>query len=386
MKKYIKTTIIVVVSLIAFLLVGVLGYGAYILISYNRIGDQTLEVTHNSTLETININEEYSCITYNLGFGAYSQDFTFFMDTGYDKNNQKTQGYYGKAKSKEEVLFNINGAIDSVLTADVDFIFFQEVDTNSTRSYHVNEYEMITEKFLNYDHSFAINFHSAYLPYPLYDMHGKSNSGIATFSKYSIQEAYRKEYTIAKDLSKLFDLDRCFSYSIVKVENGKNLYLVNSHMSAYDEGGKIRQKQLDELNAFLTMCAQNQDYVIVGGDFNHDLLTYNPQFNYDKINNRAFNMTLKSPDWISFFFDENQKSPLVDNYQVIAADNWPSCRNNDIEWDEEETFVCCVDGFIVSNNIEVLVNKNIKTGLGNKNIAGFAFSDHEPAYLSFKLK
>ncbi len=386
MKKYIKTTIIVVVSLIAFLLVGVLGYGAYILISYNRIGDQTLEVTHNSTLETININEEYSCITYNLGFGAYSQDFTFFMDTGYDKNNQKTQGYYGKAKSKEEVLFNINGAIDSVLTADVDFIFFQEVDTNSTRSYHVNEYEMITKKFLNYDHSFAINFHSAYLPYPLYDMHGKSNSGIATFSKYSIQEAYRKEYTIAKDLSKLFDLDRCFSYSIVKVENGKNLYLVNSHMSAYDEGGKIRQKQLDELNAFLTMCAQNQDYVIVGGDFNHDLLTYNPQFNYDKINNRAFNMTLKSPDWISFFFDENQKSPLVDNYQVIAADNWPSCRNNDIEWDEEETFVCCVDGFIVSNNIEVLVNKNIKTGLGNKNIAGFAFSDHEPAYLSFKLK
>lgn len=138
MKKYIKTTIIVVVSLIVFLLVGVLGYGAYILISYNRIGDQTLEVTHNSTLETININEEYSCITYNLGFGAYSQDFTFFMDTGYDKNNQKTQGYYGKAKSKEEVLFNINGAIDSVLTADVDFIFFQEVDTNSTRSYHVN--------------------------------------------------------------------------------------------------------------------------------------------------------------------------------------------------------------------------------------------------------
>ena len=282
MKKYIKTTIIVVVSLIAFLLVGVLGYGAYILISYNRIGDQTLEVIHNSTLETININEEYSCITYNLGFGAYSQDFTFFMDTGYDKNNQKTQGYYGKAKSKEEVLFNINGAIDSVLTADVDFIFFQEVDTNSTRSYHVNEYEMIKEKFLNYDHSFAINFHSAYLPYPLYDMHGKSNSGIATFSKYSIQEAYRKEYTIAKDLSKLFDLDRCFSYSIVKVENGKNLYLVNSHMSAYDEGGKIRQKQLGELNAFLTMCAQNQDYVIVGGDFNHDLLTYNPQFNYDK--------------------------------------------------------------------------------------------------------
>ena len=245
---------------------------------------------------------------------------------------------------------------------------------------------MITEKFLNYDHSFAINFHGAYLPYPLYDMHGKSNSGIATFSKYSIQKAYRKEYTIAKDLSKLFDLDRCFSYSIVKVENGKNLYLVNSHMSAYDEGGKIRQKQLDELNAFLTMCAQNQDYVIVGGDFNHDLLTYNPQFNYDKIINRAFNMTLKSPDWIAFFFDENQKSPLVDNYQVIAADNWPSCRNNDIEWDEEETFVCCVDGFIVSDNIEVLVNKNIKTGLGNKNIAGFAFSDHEKENISFKLK
>lgn len=385
MKKPLKITLITVASLIGALVVGALGYVGYIYFSYYRIGDIDLNIDHKSSLDNISTNTTYKVMTYNIGFGAYSQDFTFFMDSGYDDEGNPTIGYYSKAKSKEEVEFNINGAIETTKSLNPDFVLFQEVDVSSTRSFYLNQHQMIVDNYEQYDNVFANNFHTAYLPYPLYDMHGAVEAGLTTLSKYKIDQAERKQYTVSSSLSKFFDLDRCFSVSKIKVNEDKNLYLVNSHMSAYDEGGVIREKQMEELNQFLSSCKENNDYVIVGGDFNHDLLTNNPDFNYDA-NNRPFSMTKKTPDWVSYFFNDGKKSPLIDGYKVFASDNEPTCRNNDIEWEENKTFVCVVDGFIVSNNINVIKTENIATNNGNKGLNGFAYSDHQPVYLEFQLE
>ena len=361
------------------------GYVGYILLSYYRIGNKPLAVDSRSSLVEVKTDEVYKALSYNLGFGAYSQDFTFFLDTGYDDEGKATCGYYSTAKSKSDVEFNISGALTTAKNSEADFIFFQEVDTNSTRSYHINQDKKVMEQFSDYDHVFAKNFHSAFLPYPLYDMHGSVNAGLATVSKYKIVSAERRQYTISDSLSKLFDLDRCFSVQQINVNNGKSLYIVNSHMSAYDEGGKIRAKQIEELNAFLQENKDHNDYVLIGGDFNHDLITYNPNYTYNEDTHRAFNMTKKSPDWVNYFFDKEGKSPLISGYQVIASDNYPTCRNNDIEWEPGKNFVCTIDGFIVSDNIEVISHENIQTKQGKKGFDGFAFSDHDPASISFKL-
>ena len=380
MKKIINTILL-------FILVLVLGAGSYcgyIIFSYKRIGDVSLDVDSKASKNVLSLDETYNMATYNIGFGAYSQDYTFFLDTGYDINEEETCGYYSTARSKEEVNFNVNGAINTVKSLDLDFVLLQEVDVKSTRSYKINQNEMFKEALSEYDNTFAINFDTAYLPYPLYDMHGKSLAGLSTFSRYSIKEANRYEYTISDSLSKLFDIDRCFSVSNVKVENGKTLYVINSHMSAYDKGGVIRQTQIQELNDFISNCLNEGNYVIVGGDFNHDLLTNNPEFNYD-MNNRPFENKLKDPDWLSAYFDENKKSPLVDGFRVVASDNVPTCRNNDIEWDPSLTFKCVVDGFVVSNNIEIVTHYNVETKDGKLGLDGFSYSDHEPAYIEFKL-
>ena len=383
MKKIIKKVLICLLCTLLVVIIIAGGYVGYILISYHRIGDVQLEVTKNSNLESVNINEEYSITTYNIGFGAYSQDYTFFLDTGYDIDGNETVGKSGKANSKDEVLFNTTGSINTMKSLNSDFILLQEVDIKSTRSYKVNQNQMFLDSFNTYDNAFACNFDSAFLPYPLHDMHGKSLAGLSTFSKYKIQNAFRKEYTISDSLSKLFDLDRCFSVQTIKVSNGKNLYIVNSHMSAYDKGGVIREKQIKELNDFLD--SKKDEYVIVGGDFNHDLLTNNPEFEYTSIN-RPFNNVLKDPDWVASYFTDEKKSPLSNGYKVVASDNVPTCRNNDIKWDPTLTYKCVVDGFIVSNNIEIINHYNVLTKNGNLNIDGFAYSDHQPAYMSFKLK
>ena len=126
-RKIILTSIISVIS--AFLLF-VICYVGYILISYYRIEDNfVLEIDSASTLDAVNTNEEYSISTYNIGFGAYSQDYTFFLDSGYNADGKEVTGYYSTARSKEEVLFNTNGAIDTIKTlndANINYFGFEE--------------------------------------------------------------------------------------------------------------------------------------------------------------------------------------------------------------------------------------------------------------------
>ena len=383
-KKIVGKTFGIVGMVLGSVVVTVIGYVGYVILSYNRIGNIDLKVERKSTLDKVTVGENYKIYSHNIGFGAYSQDYTFFMDDGYDENGNYRIGYYSTAKSKETVEFNTDGAIKTAKEANADFYCFQEVDTNSTRSYHVNQDRRIDDTFVSYDHIHAVNFHTAFLPYPLYDMHGTVNAGLTTMSKYQVQAAQRKQYTVSDSLSKLFDLDRCFSVCEIDVTNGKKLYICNSHMSAYDEGGVIRGKQVEELNAFLKEKKNNGDYVVIGGDWNHDLLRYNPNFSYTD-ENKPFGVTLKDPDWVAQFYDKNGKCPLIDGFKVVASDNTPTCRNNDIEWEPGKTYVCCIDGFIVSDNVLVTEHYNIQTKNGNKGLDGFAFSDHDPAYMEFEL-
>ena len=47
------------------------------------------------------------------------------------------------AKSKKSVISTVNGAGELVKSYDPDFALIEEVDLNSTRSYHVNEYSLL---------------------------------------------------------------------------------------------------------------------------------------------------------------------------------------------------------------------------------------------------
>lgn len=376
-----------ILCLIGILVLVVGGYVGYVLIQYYRIDDnQTLKVENNVS-NKVELNTEYSISTYNIGFGAYNQDYTFFMDTGIMSDGTVVSGEHATAVSKDIVLEDTNGAINTIKTFNPDFALFQEVDTESSRSYNVNQYQMIKNEFNTYTSTFAVNFHSAYLLYPFNDPIGQIDSGIATMSKYSIESSSRKSFTITDNMiNKLFDLDRCFSVSYLPIkDSNKYLVLMNIHMSAYDEGGVIRAKQMEELNTFMLNEYNKGNYIVAGGDFNHDLLTNNPDYNYS-IANIPFNdnFTQLTPPWLSFLFDNNGKSPINDKFSVIAADNSPTCRDADIKWIPGTTYVSVIDGFIVSDNVEVTHKANLQT-FTNKAM-GFAYSDHEPATMKFILK
>ena len=77
-KKVLKT----IGVLLGFIVVIVLGYIIYLYASYHRIEDnKSLSVeSHTETKQTLTTGKQYSAITYNIGFGAYTPEFSFFMD------------------------------------------------------------------------------------------------------------------------------------------------------------------------------------------------------------------------------------------------------------------------------------------------------------------
>lgn len=79
------------------------------------------------------------------------------------------------------------------------------------------------------------------LAWPLYDPHGSVQSGLLSMSKYHMQSAIRRKFPVSSAfISKFTDLDRCFTVMHYPIKGGKELIVINSHMSAYDRGGKIR--------------------------------------------------------------------------------------------------------------------------------------------------
>ena len=174
----------------------------------------------------------------------------------------------------------------------------------------------------------------------------------------------RRQYPVDTGFGKYFDLDRCFVMSSIPLSNGKSLTLINSHMSAYDEGGKIREQQLALLNRVLAEEAEKGNYVVVGGDFNHDIA--------DSIN--LFTTGQKVPEWVFKLTNDD----LASGYKFATANNVPTCRSTDMPYTKDVNYTVVVDGFIVSSNIEVKWVRNIDTD--------FMYSDHNPVKLKFVLK
>lgn len=355
-----------ILGILLLLIAAVAAYVIYMQIQYYRIADFTEISTENPKQEKVKEGEAYRIMTYNIGFGAYSDDYSFFMDTGEMLDGTKTAGKHARALSEEAELANTKGSMELLKSQNVDFIFTQEVDEKATRSYQVNQREILTEGLPDYSTVFANNFHSAYLLYPFNEPHGAVQAGMLTFSKYQISENIRRQFPVSGAfITKFTDLDRCFLVSRLPVEGGKELVLIQVHLSAYDKGGTIRAKQLELLNQVLAEEREKGNYVIAGGDFNHDIA--------DSMD--TFPSGQKVPEWVY----QLQEDDLSDGYRFVKAENSeevPTCRGADIPYEKGVTYTVIVDGFIVSDNVEALA-ENID--------AGFKYSDHNPVVMTFVL-
>ena len=275
----------------------------------------------------------FSITSFNLGYGGLDKNEHFFMDGGSNS----------RASSKEKVEENMMAIGDFLKTTDSDFYFLQEVDRDSTRSFHINEEDYLMEKLPQYSSTFAQNYLVKWVPVPITKPHGSVDSGLVTLAKYQIDES--KRFSLKGQESwprQLFELDRSMLEQRIPLSNGKELVLINAHLSAYDKGGKVRKQQLGFIEDYLTDEFEKGNYIIIGGDWNHSIPTTDPTI---------FPTTETWPDWLQMIPDDF----LSEGFQWVADRTVPTSRT-------------IAKSYVEGHSL------------------GFEHSDHNPVTAKFKLK
>ena len=357
MKKAIKVICIVLAAVVLI----AAGYFAYVFLAFHRIGDQPLSVGGAAGGGALATGTDYRIVSYNIGFGAYEADYGFFMDGG-------TQSW---AWSRERLDANLKNIAGFLQAQDADLTIVQEVDIGATRSYHFDERQyLIPALGQTGAWVFAQNYDSPFLMYPLTQPHGASKAGLMTFTKTApITAAQRVELPIENGVTKLLDLDRCYSKSRIPVEGGGELVLYNLHLSAYTSDGLIANEQLKLLLDDIEGEYAAGNWCVAGGDFNKDLLGDSSVY-FGKAD-KEYTWAQPIPAEVFDGHHVELVAPLDEQAPV------PSCRNADGPYHPGQ-FVLTIDGFLVSENVRVVSAEVFDTG--------FAWSDHNPVGMTFALE
>ena len=401
------------------LLLIVAAYVIYVFVSYHRLPDNIELDPLPNPISYMSMDRQppeqifiepgeqtYTIMTYNIGFGAYTPDYSFFMDGG----------KYSWARSKEGLTENLKNIGMMVRDIDPDFVLMQEVDEDGTRTYHFNEMSYMCTLLDYFQHVYARNFDSPFLFWPLLEPHGANKSGILTLSKAYIQSALRRSLPVADSFSKIVDYDRCYSISRIPLDktsaimylsqarpdsDAKELVIFNVHLSAYSTES-VREAQLSMLFEDMQKEYGKGNYVICGGDFNHNLRKngegsenapgWAQPFPREAIP-RTFSLGTEFPLSRIVTHDrattEQEKEYMARqgliHEKLEAQGKWPavinidhnSCRDANEPYDPNTTFTVLADGFIVSDNIEVIRYESMDLQ--------YAYSDHDPVIMEFRL-
>lgn len=279
---------------------------------------------------------------------------------GMDKNEGSD------SDNKKSIDANLKGITDFIASQKTDFILLQEVDKKATRSSYTDEPMYLTEALAGYVSTYAYNYKVIWIPVPLKKQTGYIESGMSTFSKYLINVTSRYKYPgQEKWPGYLISNEPCFIEARIPADNGKELIIVNSHISDADKSGGVRKHQLDYLKKYITNEYKKGNYVIVGGNWSYFLPRTDPNL---------FRTVESCPEWL-----EKMPEDFTPSGFTWAVDKTvPSIRSNQNPYEKNINFTAVTDGFLVSDNIQ--------TESVNNSDLGFKYSDHNPAKAVFLLK
>ena len=157
-------------------------------------------------------------------------------------------------------------------------------------------------------------------------------------------------------------LDRCFLVNRYKVDGNKELVLINTHNSAYDDGS-LRKMQMNYLRRFLLEEYLQGHYVIVGGDWNQSPPGFTPEYKKD-------------------IFDDQDFTPIPADYLPegwawVYDDTEPTNRRVMIPYQQGTTPTTVIDFYLLSPNIRLISVNTVDLD--------FAVSDHQPVRMKVQL-
>lgn len=300
------------------------------------------------------IDSSLNIMIWNIGYAGLGKESDFFYDGGTTVR-----------MDEPTVMKNLQGALRTITAQDsIDVFLLQEVDTCSSRSYGVDQYEMFGKNLPDYNSSFALNYTVGFVPIPLTDPMGKVQAGLATYSKMQPSECVRYQYPSKYAWpNRIYFLDRCCMLSRFQTANGNDLVLINTHNSAYDDG-TLKKAEMGYLKELVLAEYEKGNYVIVGGDWNQgppemDMAGFFPA----GVDKREVGSTVPSD--------------FLPNWNWVYDSTVPTNRSLQKPFNPDSTRQQLIDYFLISPNLSSVSCKTIDQK--------FDFSDHQAMVMKVTL-
>jgi endonuclease/exonuclease/phosphatase family metal-dependent hydrolase len=349
-----------------FVILGLLAFAALIVwLSLNEYRPAALEqvpVTGNA-LALVPLGQSLELYSWNIGYAALDAAQDFFMDGG-----------KGVRPASPAVVEKNLWAIQSFLAGTAaDFVFLQEVDRGSRRSWGIDEAGYFAGTWKG-SAAYAPNYRCPFVPYPVFRFMGQVESGLVTLNTFSAApQAERVALPAAFNWPmRLVQLKRCLLVERLPVQDGngavisgKELVLINFHLEAYDSGeGKEAQTRV--LLEFLKSEYEKGNYCVAGGDFNQNFPGAEEKY--------------PVKDEKAGFIPGKIDPSTLEGWTFAADISSPSSRLLDKPYngDRNAGQFYVIDGFITAPNVTIESVQTVDVDFKN--------SDHNPVKLTFSLR
>jgi len=298
---------------------------------------------------------EFTLLSWNIGYAGLSREMNSFNDGG--KMVKPTLEIYQKS---------LNGILNTLVKYSyVDFMFLQEVDVLSNRSYYSNQKDFITDFLPDFASAFTVNYDAKYVLMPFYNPMGRVKAGLQTLTKYKPTEIHRHAYSAHFEWpKKLLMPARCFLTTKYMLENGKQLIVVNTNHSTFDYS-LMCKNEMAELKDYVTGEYHKGNYIIAGGDWNNNPPGFKKVQSFK--NNKIF-----YPD------REIPADFIPTGWKWVYDSGIPTKRKVNEAYNPKTTKSTVIDFYLISPNIESLSIRTLDLN--------FEFSDHNPVLINIQLK
>jgi endonuclease/exonuclease/phosphatase family metal-dependent hydrolase len=288
-------------------------------------------------------------LSWNIGYAGMGEDSDFLFDNGSQL----------RPPSKLSVTKNLEGITQYLQSNPFDIVMLQEIPYASWNNYNVNVYPYLKNNLDMYQWTYSDDLYTKLLP-----SFTALRIGNSTASRIKIEDATSIALTREPGYF-LYFFKKDYRMHITHIEHaGAQWSIINVHLSAFDDDSvSIREAQLKEIISFAQEEKEKGYHVIVGGDWNLELV----QTDFG-----PYTTSKEDQFWIRSL----PEFAKIDGWKWVADPSTPSVRTAEKPFVKGENYTLVIDGFFISDTIDVV---DVHT-----QDLSFKVTDHQPVTLLVK--
>ncbi len=288
-------------------------------------------------------------VTWNVGYGSLGAGADFVADGGRSV----------RALDRRSITAAVDAIGETLGRLDADLVLLQEIAAASFATRGVDVKAGTLRALNGYGIAYWEDFATRMLPPPFNLSNGMMTLARIAALRCTVQPLPQEPGFRFGILKKNYGA----LVTRIPVEDGREWVIMNIHLSAFDDGGKVRSKQVAALLELAQAAYRSGAHVVLGGDWNMRLVdTTFPHRTEEKY-----------LSWIHDFPHET----VPKGWTFGLDPSVPSVRTLHRPYEVGVNYVTVIDGFLVSPNVVIEQVETIDLG--------FLHTDHHPVRASLRM-